>query len=621
MTDVGQAPGGQDAIVRAVIECAADAIVAIDPRFRVTLWNPAAERLFGWSAAEVLGQLPPIIPDELRAEQNAVLERVREGGQLSVATRRLRRDGQLIDVRIDTSPLHDADGRLLGWMGVYHPVAETDAAQHQLAERARLVRRLNDVVADLNAERDLPAVLDRITAALVELTGADAGGFVQIKGRSLELVSVQGLPERLRGTVTELDSSLVDELLRSGKPVLLAGARRVDEAIRAHLPGLHTVALGLSYLQNRPYGALYALFSGRKAGDTELELLELLAGHAGVAVGNAVAYADAVRQQAHERAVIDSSADGIVVLDAAGIVRQWNPAAARLTGLPAEQVIGRPPPLQIPEPGCTLTVRLESGTWVNMLCSQVEETGELVVDLRDVTEAKALEEAKDLFLATAGHELRTPITVVQGFASTLVSRWDKLGDAERRAAVETIAERARALARLVEHLLLGSRAGTGELKVTIEHFDLGRLLEASVAGFRSLSDLHRVELEVAPDLPKVAGDWMATDIILGQLLENAFKYSPDGGTVTVRAWAEGDELVVTVADRGVGIAPGDHERIFERFFQGDSGDRRRFGGIGLGLYIVKRLAQAQRGDVAAHSRPGGGTVMRLTLPAAHASGD
>ncbi|MBA9002314.1 PAS domain S-box-containing protein [Actinomadura cellulosilytica] len=607
-------PGGQDAIVRAVIECAADAIVAVDEQMRVSLWNPAAERMFGWSAGEVLGRVPPIIPHELQAEQNAVLERVRQGGQISIATRRFRRDGRLIDVRIDTSALHDPSGGLLGWVGVYHPVDDADVAQHHMAERARLVRRLNEVVADLNAELDLGTVLDRITTALIELTGADAGGFVRIHGERLELVSMHGLPERMRGAVADLRPSLVGELLRSGKTVMLAtGERRLGDLIWSELTGLHTIALGLSYLQNQPYGALYALFSGRKVGHAELELLELLAGHAGVAVGNAVAYAEAVRQRAHERAVIDSSADGIAVLDRRGLVRQWNPAARRLTGVPAADALGKPPPFEVPAPGETLTQRLPSGVWLNVLCAEVTETGELVVDFRDVTEAKDLEEAKDLFLATTSHELRTPITVVQGFASTLVNRWDKLSDADRRLAVETIAERARALGRLVEHLLLGSRAGAGELKITIEKFDLARLLEASVAGFRSLSELHTVELEVADDLPPVRGDWMATDIILGQLLENAFKYSPDGGTVSVRAWAEGGDLVVTVSDEGVGIAPGDHERIFERFVQGDAGDRRRFGGIGLGLYIVKRLAQAQQGDVSAHSRPGGGTTMRLTL--------
>jgi signal transduction histidine kinase len=106
---------------------------------------------------------------------------------------------------------------------------------------------------------------------------------------------------------------------------------------------------------------------------------------------------------------------------------------------------------------------------------------------------------------------------------------------------------------------------------------------------------------------------MATDIIVGQLLENAFKYSPDGGTVRVRAQVTGEWLEVTVEDEGIGIADGDHERIFDRFFQGEAGDRRRFGGVGIGLFIVRRLAEAQHGEVTASTRPQGGTSMCLRL--------
>jgi PAS domain S-box-containing protein len=613
-----------DPIVRAVIECAADAIVAVDAQLAVTVWNPAAERMFGWSASEVLGKIPPIVPDELKAEHNAVQERIQEGGQISIATRRFHRDGRLVDVRIDTSALRDSQSRLLGWVSVFHPVREDEVVQHHMSERARLVRRLNDIVADLNAELDLDIVLDRITGALTELTGADAGGFVRIDAErnTLRLVSLRGLPEHMRGTVVELRSSLVGEILRSGKTVMLAtGKRRLDGRIWAELDGLHTIALGLSYVHSSPYGALYALFAGRKVTHVELELLELFAGHAGVAVSNAVQYSEVVRQRAHERAVIDASADGIAVLDRDGLVQRWNPAAHALTGIPAGAAMGRKLPFEQPEPGQMLTVQVESGTWLNVLCAEIEETDELVIDFRDVSEAKALEEAKSLFLATTSHELRTPITIVQGFASTLVNRWDKLSDEDRRSAVATIAERSRSLGRLVEQLLLGSRAGAKELTVTIEEFELGRLLEGAVTAFRSLSDKHRVRLSIEPELPVVSGDAMATDIILGQLLENAFKYSPDGGTVSVRAFAEGHELVVTVEDEGVGIAPGDHERIFERFVQGEAGDRRRFGGVGLGLYIVKKLALAQYGDISAHSRPSGGTCMRLALRRAGLDGE
>jgi len=598
----------------AVIRCSADAIVAVDAEHLTTVWNPAAERMFGWPSDEVYGQDPPIIPDELQAEHNAVLERTREGGQISKVTRRIHRDGRLIDVRIDTSALRAPDGRLLGWVSVFHPVREDEMAQHHAGERARLVRRLGDVVADLNAALDLPVVLDRITAALIELTGADAGGFVRIEDDTLHLVSMNGLPEGLRGATAQLRPSLVGELLRSGKTIMLAREDRgLGDLIWSELPGLHTIAIGMSHVKNSPYGALYALYSGNKVTHTELELLELLAGHAGVAVSNALAYAEAIRQRAYERAVIDASADGIAVLDRKGVVRRWNASAHALTGLPADQVIGRSLPFRQPEPGEMLTFALESGVWLNVLCAEIEETDELVVDFRDVTKAKELEEAKDLFLATTSHELRTPITVVQGFASTLANRWDNLSDDDRRAAVQTIADRARSLGGLVEHLLIGSRAGAGTLSVTVRPFDLAGLLAGAVAGFRSLSDRHTVELTVATDLPEASGDPMATDIVIGQLLENAIKYSPDGGRVAVTAIAEGPDIVVTVEDEGIGIAPGDHDRIFERFVQGDAGDRRRFGGVGLGLYIVQQLAQAQQGDISAHSRPCGGTCMRLVL--------
>src|SRR5207344_832417 len=203
--------------------------------------------------------------------------------------------------------------------------------------------------------------------------------------------------------------------------------------------------------------------------------------------------------------------------------------AHKLTGMSADEVAGRPPPFPVPDPGGpTLTFRLPGGRWLEVMCNGLDGKQEQVVDFRDVTAAKELEEAKDLFLATTSHELRTPITVVQGFASTLASRWDQLPDAERHAAVRTIAERAGSLGRLVEQLLLGSRAGADQLPVSNGPFDLGAVLHGAAAAFRPLSDKHVVVADVPAGLPRASGDTMATDIIVGQLLENAFKYSPDG---------------------------------------------------------------------------------------------
>jgi signal transduction histidine kinase len=313
--------------------------------------------------------------------------------------------------------------------------------------------------------------------------------------------------------------------------------------------------------------------------------------------------------------VIDGSADGIAVLDVDGLVRQWNPAAHQLTGVSVAAAVGKPPPFPLPAPGAKLTHKLDNGHWLDVLCTGLEGRDEQVLDFRDVTAAKELEEAKDLFLATTSHELRTPITVVQGFASTLASRWDNMSDADRRGAAQTIADRAGALARLVEQLLLGSRAGADQPSVTNAAFDLAGLLHGAAVAFRPLSDRHTLTTDIPDDLPLAFGDPTATDVIVGQLLENAFKYSPEGGAVIVRARQDGDRIEVLVEDEGIGIPEVDRERVFERFVQGgETGDRRRFGGIGLGLYIVRQLARAQGGEVTASDHPGGGTIMRLQLP-------
>ncbi|MFC4587859.1 sensor histidine kinase [Sphaerisporangium corydalis] len=619
MSDDG-VENADDGLATAVLASSPNAVIAVDRDLSVLVWNPAAEHLFGWTAGDITGRRAPLVPGELVAEHNAVLERVRTGGPVSLRTKRLRSDGSAIDVGVDISALRSAAGALLGYVSVYHPVESDSVTRERGARRARLVRRLTDVVGGINAELELPPVLDRIAASLTELTGADAGGFVLIENGRLRLVSTSGLPDRLRGATADLRTSLVGKLLRTGKTVLLETGDQaaLDELIWSELPGLHTIALGVAAVGGRPYGALYALFAKRKAGHLELELLELLAGHAGIALANAMAYQDAVRQRAHERAVVDASADGIAVLDGLGLVRQWNPSAEELTGLRAEEVIGGPPPFPLPSPGEKLTTQLPSGRWLDVVSAGINETDEIVVDFRDVTRAKELEEAKDLFLATTSHELRTPITVVRGFASTLDARWDKLSDVERRSAVRTIAERSRALGQLMDHLLLGARAGAEELKVQVESFDLGERVRAATLGMPVLSDRHRVEVVIPGDLPWVDGDALATDILLGQLLENAFKYSPEGGLIRVLAWSEKDRVVLVVDDEGVGIAPGDRERVFERFVQADAGDRRRFGGVGLGLYIVRSLARAQGGEVTAHPRPGGGTRMRFVLGTAPA---
>ena len=601
----------------AVLASSADAVVGLDSELRVFLWNPAAERLFGWRDCEVLGGELPIVPAELKAEHGAVLEQVRAGVSLTIHSRRMRSDGTPVDVRISTAGLFADNGEHTGWVLTLHPTDNEEQAHAAAMERARLVRRLTDAVVDINADLSLQSVLDRISGAITELTGADAGGFVLLNEDRVELASITRLSTQLQGYSAPLETSLFGELLRSGKSVLLANkdTRGLQDLIWADLPGLHTIALCASNVHGRPYGGLYALYSQRRVGHIELELLELLAAHAGVAIGNALAYEELSHQKVHEQAVADSSADGIAVLDFGGRVRKWNRSAVELTGYPAEVVEGRHPPFPLPAcHGRPVKHRLEDGRWLEILMARIPGTHEWVVDFRDITAQKAMEDEREAFLATTGHELRTPITAIHGFATTLIRKWSRMSPRAQREAVGNIVDRSTALTLLVERLSLGSDASRGELDVNPVPFELPRVLNQAVMTFRSLSDRHDVLLEEPEDLPAVFADPLATGIIMDQLLDNSIKFSPGGGTVRVSVEAEGDTVAVSVDDDGPGLSPGEEARVFDRFFQGgERGDRRRFGGLGLGLYIVRKLAQDQGGDVTAH-RLEHGTRMCFTLP-------
>jgi signal transduction histidine kinase len=229
---------------------------------------------------------------------------------------------------------------------------------------------------------------------------------------------------------------------------------------------------------------------------------------------------------------------------------------------------------------------------------------------------KQLEAAKDLFLATASHELRTPLTVLRGFAETLLNHWDALDDAGRRELVETIRVRTEGMTGLVEQILLGSRAGLG-VDAKLRPFDLAAAVRTAGAAIAGSSENHPLVVD-APGELMVIGDEGTIDGILGQLVENSVKYSPDGGRIDVTLRTDGEDAVLSVADLGLGIPAGDLTRVFQRFARSEQGARgqRTAGGAGLGLYIVKRYVEAQHGHVVALARAGGGTVIEVRLPLA-----
>ncbi|WP_428962869.1 sensor histidine kinase [Micromonospora fluostatini] len=311
--------------------------------------------------------------------------------------------------------------------------------------------------------------------------------------------------------------------------------------------------------------------------------------------------------------VVAALADGLAVVDRAGRVRLWNPAAARVTGRPARQALNEPVPFPLPPAGRALDHRLPDGRWLKINAGELPGPGDLrVVTFRDITDQQRRAHDRELFVAVTSHELRTPVTVIKGYADTLNDHWESLTDTDRRQAVRIIGQRANELARLVDRLL-SSTAEAGPGVQPPVRFDLADALRAAVVDIPG-EVRHRLRLDLPADLPPARGHRQSLATVLTELSTNAGKYSDPGTPIEITADADGQTVAFRVSDRGIGIRPEHVERAFDRFWQGESGDRRRYPGAGLGLYLVRQIVEQQNGWVSLRPRAGGGTVAEVRLP-------
>ncbi|WP_204036514.1 sensor histidine kinase [Micromonospora qiuiae] len=223
-----------------------------------------------------------------------------------------------------------------------------------------------------------------------------------------------------------------------------------------------------------------------------------------------------------------------------------------------------------------------------------------------------VDDERDLFVAVTSHELRTPVTVIKGYADTLTDHWESLSETDRRQAARVIGQRANDLARLLDRLLASAaEAWPGDGPPA--PLDLAETLRLAVADLPA--DLRRrATLQLPAELPRAVGHRQSLGTVLTELATNAAKYSPPGSPIEISAEADDQTVCFRVSDRGIGVRPEHVERAFDRFWQGDSGDRRRYPGTGLGLYLVRRIVEQQNGWVFLRPRTGGGTVAEVRLP-------
>jgi signal transduction histidine kinase len=340
-----------------------------------------------------------------------------------------------------------------------------------------------------------------------------------------------------------------------------------------------------------------------------------------------------------ELASPDDLPDGLIVADADRRVIVFNATAAKLIGMTRAQTLGKDLPDVLPlhdaegrdwwkclDPYGGLSTRtrhpelslyLPDGTELLVTAAYRRDAARRVerfsVSLRSADcRARQDRDRADL-VSTVAHELRSPLTSVKGFTATLLAKWQRFNDDQKRIMLETVNADADRVTRLITELLDVSRIDAGRLEVRRQVVDLAEEARKVIAGRVAAGDEEdRFRLVVRGTLPEMWLDPDKIDQILANLTENAVRHGAGTVTITVEPDLHGEGAVVVVRDEGEGIPPEATQRVFRRFWR-SQGKRR--GGTGLGLYIVKGLVEAHGGGIAVRQAPGGGAEFRFTLPA------
>jgi PAS domain S-box-containing protein len=377
----------------------------------------------------------------------------------------------------------------------------------------------------------------------------------------------------------------------------------------------------------------------------QLELAEGLIGLMAAAVGNARLHQRAQAEAAararaeataaereHAARVLAAVGDGVFLLDDDGIVRFWNRAAELVSGRRSEDVQDRPvadvfggwdavaAEIPISEGASaarpvTLPVDVDGRElWLSFVA--VRSFAGVVYAFRDLTVERHLEQAQSEFIATVSHELRTPMTAVLGAAKTLLRDDITLPPERRQQLLEMISSQGTRLAQITEEVLLASRLDRGDLPIDRERVDLGELVRMAVQTMReNLPESVSLTASFHGNGAAV-GDRDRIEQVLVNLIDNAIKYSPDGGAVTVSTARSEGAVRVEVEDEGIGIPLSEQLSVFEKFYRADPQQKQVPGGTGLGLYICRELVRRMGGSIGVRSRPGAGSTFFFELPRA-----
>ncbi|MDB6074884.1 MAG: Protein-glutamate methylesterase, partial [Verrucomicrobiaceae bacterium] len=621
--------------MEAIVSSSQDAIISKNSEGIVQSWNPAAEKLFGYTAAEMIGQsILKIIPPELQQEEAAIIAKIRKGEPIEhYSTVRAKKDGTRIQVMLTISPVRNADGVVVGASKILRDMTEQLRSEREhLATNQRLQALMNALPIGVSFSDD--ATCERITgnaAVLEQFEASEAGN----SSASAAETHVPGRNVRIFKDGREVSH---DEL-----PLQLAV--RENRAIPP-----------LEYEVLLPSGRRWIMeASGAPMRDAEGKVI------AGVSVTEDITQRKLVEEALKEseerfRTMADAAPVLIWVSGTNKVCDYFNKAWLDFTGRTLQEEIDdgwkssihpddKVRVIEVYEGAFDARASFESecrllhhsGMYRWVLGRGVARIGPdgtfngymgACVDIHDqkmATQAISLaheaaelaNRAKDQFLAALSHELRTPLSPVLLLCSEMEEAEDLPPKVREDFAM--IRRNVELEARLIDDLLDITRITEGKLSLNFEPLHTGPLMEQTIEILRGdIDDKHlTIALDlVAPD-PAVKGDPVRLQQVLWNVLKNAVKFTPLNGHISVKTQVEEDGLRISIADNGIGITASEMPRIFNAFSQGDQAMESRFGGLGLGLSISSLLMQEHRGRIWAESEGRGkGAVFHVALPLA-----
>jgi PAS domain S-box-containing protein len=593
-----------NAWLAAIVESSDDAIVSKDLDGVVTSWNPAAERIFGYTAEEMIGQsIARIIPADQLEEEKLILSRVRSGQRIEhFQTVRQRKDGSHVYLSISVSPVRDASGTIIG----ASKIARDITSQHD-GERIRgLLAAIVESSDDAIISKDLNGTITSWNHAAQRLYGYAPEEMI---GESvMKIVPPDLHDEELRILAKVREGHRIEHFETSR---IARDGRRIEVSI--------TVS---------PVRSSSGAIIGASKMARDLTSLR-----------------EADRTRATLAAIVTGSDDAIISKTLRGIVSSWNPAAERLYGFRTEEMVGQsimkiiPPHLQHEEEEILAKIRAgepidhfetvrqrKDGTLieVSITVSPLRDSLGRVVGAskiaRDITAQREAQRRKDEFLAVLAHELRNPLAPIRN----AIALFAQPGlTPEQRGRAHAIAERQFAhMSRLLDDLLDVSRLTRGHVELKRSRVELHTLVQQALEATRSYYEERRHKLVV-----REAGEpiWLLADAvritqILANLLTNAAKYTDAGGEVEIATRRAGDEAVITVSDNGIGFDRDMQRRLFVLFSQDRTAIARAAGGMGIGLALVREFVERHGGTVTGESGgPGKGSRFTVRIPCCEAA--